>query len=144
MNRFQLLLLLVPGLALGVPRRSPHRRIPLDGSVAVSFAQDTTFAPDIIALGGTIFQGKTAGGLCFSCHGANAKGTKGIAPNLTDDTWLHGDGSFPFIVSTILTGVPKPKEAAVPMPPKGGALLSPEQVHAVAAYVYTLRMPARA
>jgi mono/diheme cytochrome c family protein len=140
MNRIQTLLLVAASaLALGVPGRSRPRVIAADGGVAVSHAQDATFAPATITLGEKIFQGKAAGGLCFSCHGPNAKGTKGIAPNLTDATWLHSDGSYPAIVSTIEAGVPKPKEAAAPMPPMGGAHLTTEQVHAVAAYVYSLR-----
>ena len=36
------------------------------------------------------------------------------------------------------TGVPKPKEHPAPMPPKGGAPLTDDQVKAVAAYVYSL------
>lgn len=62
----------------------------------------------------------------------------GLAPDLTDDKWLHGDGSYEFIVATVTTGVPKPKQAMAPMPPKGGASLTDDQVHAVAAYVYSL------
>lgn len=127
------------GVALSIATAPPSGATQFDGPVRGPIVQDTAFAPAVIALGEKIFLGKAAGGLCFSCHGTNAKGTKGIAPNLTDATWLHGDGSYAFIVSTIETGVPKPKEAAAPMPPKGGAALSPEQVHAVAAYVYSLR-----
>jgi cytochrome c oxidase cbb3-type subunit 3 len=112
---------------------------PAEDTVAVAAPQDTTFAPATVALGEKIFQGRAAGGICFSCHGANAKGTKGLAPNLTDAVWLHGDGSYSSIVSTIETGVLKPKESAAPMPPKGGGKLSTEQLHAVAAYVYSLR-----
>lgn len=100
---------------------------------------DTVFSAEVLALGEKIFHGKAAGGLCFSCHGANAKGMKKIAPDLTDATWIHGDGSYAFIVSTVEQGVPKPKDAAAPMPPKGGANLTTDQVHAVAAYVWNLR-----
>jgi mono/diheme cytochrome c family protein len=100
---------------------------------------DTTFAPEVVAMGEKIFQGKAAGGLCFTCHGANAKGIKGLAPNLTDATWLHGDGSFAFITATITQGVAKPKESAAPMPPRGGSPLTVDQVTAVGAYVWSLR-----
>ena len=100
---------------------------------------DTVFSAEVLALGEKIFLGKAGGGLCFSCHGANAKGMKKIAPDLTDATWINGDGTYPFIVSTVERGIPKPKEAAAPMPPKGGANVSPDQVHAVAAYVWNLR-----
>jgi mono/diheme cytochrome c family protein len=90
-----------------------------------------------IALGDSIFHGTAAGGTCSACHGQDAKGTA-VAPNLTDNAWLNGDGSYQFIVTTVTNGVPKPKEHPAPMPPKGGAALSDEQVKAVAGYVYSL------
>jgi mono/diheme cytochrome c family protein len=96
--------------------------------------------PKLIALGDSIFHGKVAGGTCQTCHGADAKGTA-LAPNLTDNQWLNGDGSYQFIVNTVTTGVPKPKQHPAPMPPKGGAPLTPDQVKAVAAYVYSLSHP---
>ena len=54
------------------------------------------------------------------------------------DEWLNGDGSLAFIEHTVTTGVPQPKSHPAPMPPMGGASLSPEQIKAVAAYVYSL------
>jgi hypothetical protein len=39
---------------------------------------------------------------------------------------------------TIADGVPRPKNYGSPMPPMGGAELSPSQVSAVAAYVWAL------
>ena len=74
---------------------------------------------------------------CATCHGQDAKGTA-IAPNLTDSEWLNGDGSLAFIEHTVTTGVPKPKSHPAPMPPMGGASLNPDQIKAVAAYVYSL------
>ena len=100
-------------------------------------AQDTLRTA--VALGDSIFHGKAAGGLCFTCHQANAKGLPGLAPDLTDKTWLHGDGTLPFLIGIVEKGVPKPKQAAAPMLPFGGAKLTPVQVRAVAAYVYSLR-----
>jgi mono/diheme cytochrome c family protein len=61
-----------------------------------------------------------------------------MAPNLTDSEWLNGDGSLAFIEHTVTTGVPQPKSHPAPMPPMGGASLSPDQIKAVAAYVYSL------
>jgi mono/diheme cytochrome c family protein len=92
-----------------------------------------------ITLGDSIFHGKAGGGICFTCHQNNAKGLPGLAPDLTDQKWIHGDGSMAFLVAIIEKGVPKPKEAAAPMVPFGGAKLTPAQVRAVAAYVYSLR-----
>lgn len=96
--------------------------------------------PRMIALGDSIFHGQAANGLCYTCHGANAKGTQ-LAPDLTDKTWLNGDGSYQFIVNTVTQGVPKPKQHAAPMPPMGGSQLTQEQIRAVAAYVYSLSHP---
>lgn len=95
--------------------------------------------PQEIARGDSIFRGRLAGGTCYTCHQLNAKGLPGLAPDLTDAKWLHGDGSLAFIVSTIQKGVPKPKAASAPMLPRGGTNMTDEQVRAVAAYVYSLR-----
>ncbi|MDE3052668.1 MAG: c-type cytochrome [Gemmatimonadota bacterium] len=111
-----------------------------NGPAARAAPPDTTFPPAVVALGDSVFHGRAGGGICFTCHGPNAKGTPGLAPDLTDARWLHGDGSYAFLVRTVTTGVPKPREAAAPMPPKGGATLSDLQVRAVAAYVYSLRL----
>lgn len=47
---------------------------------------------------------KKFAGTCFACHGADGKGNTALgAPNLTDDTWLHG-GSAADIRQTILFG----------------------------------------
>ena len=68
---------------------------------------------------------------------ADAKGTP-LGPDLTDDQWLWSDGSLAGIEATIAKGVPAPKEHTGVMPPMGGATLTQEQLHAVAAYVYAL------
>ena len=94
-------------------------------------------SPQQIALGDSIFHGQVGGGTCSACHGQDAKGTA-VAPDLTDSQWLNGDGSYQFIVNTITNGVPKPKQHPAPMPPKGGAPLTDDQVNAVAAYEYSL------
>jgi mono/diheme cytochrome c family protein len=94
--------------------------------------------PAMIALGDSVFHGRAGGGACFVCHGQDGKGTPGLAPNLTAGAWLHGDGSYEFLVQLIQQGVAEPKEGPAPMPPMGGAQLSPEQVRAVAAYVYSI------
>lgn len=76
-------------------------------------------------------------GLCYACHGQDAKGL--VGPNLTDDVWLHSKGSFDEIVKQIAAGVTKEQsKSGVPMPAKGGASISDEDVKAVAAYVYVL------
>lgn len=94
---------------------------------------------NLVALGDSIFHGQAAGGICYTCHGPDAKGTQ-LGPNLTDAEWLNGDGSQEFIVRTVTNGVPTPKKYPGMMPPMGQTL-TPDQVRAVAAYVYSLSRP---
>jgi len=61
-----------------------------------------------------------------------------LGPKLTHGKWLWSDGSYAGIAKTITTGVLQPKEYRSPMPPMGGAQLAPDQVSAVAAYVWGL------
>jgi hypothetical protein len=91
----------------------------------------------LIAMGDEIFHGKVGGATCYVCHGQDAKGS-GVGPNLTDSEWLNNDGTLKGIMGTIQTGVPQPKVAPAPMPPMGGASLTPDQVKAVATYVHSL------
>lgn len=102
-----------------------------------------TLSAETIALGKRIFEGRAARGICFTCHATTAKGVMGLGPDLTDKEWLHGDGSFEFIKGIVKTGVPKPKKSGAIMPPLGGSSLKPDQMHAVAAYVYSLSHAAK-
>lgn len=92
----------------------------------------------LIAKGDSIFHGLAAGGTCQACHGPGGKGGT-LAPDLTDAIWLHGDGSVAFLERIVTSGVATPKKYPAPMPPMGGAALSPSDVQAVAAYVSALR-----
>ena len=94
--------------------------------------------PAMIAKGKTIF---TSTGLCFACHGMDAKGS--VGPNLTDGTWIHGKGTYPEIVQIVTTGIPvaETKTGKGAMPPKGGSQISEDDVKAVAAYVWSLSHP---
>ena len=90
-----------------------------------------------VALGDRIFHGEAAGGTCSGCHGSDAQGGP-QAPSLVKGRWLVGDGSLKSLVETITSGVPRPQNYEVPMPPKGGVPLSVADVAAVAAYVWAL------
>ena len=92
---------------------------------------------DEVALGNRIFEGQVASAPCAGCHGTDAKGSP-LGPDLTTGKWLWGDGSLGAIAHTINAGVPQPKNYGSPMPPQGGAELSPSQVAAVAAYIWSL------
>ncbi len=95
----------------------------------------------MLALGDSIFHGKAAGGTCFTCHGTDAKGTA-LAPPLVSHKWLTGDGTYDFIQDRVTNGMPNPTPPyPAAMPPKGGAPLTPDQIKAVAAYVYSISHP---
>jgi len=81
--------------------------------------------------------GKAKFAACAACHGPDGKGNQAIgAPNLTDKVWLHGWGEQA-IVGMINSGKTNV------MPPQG-RLLTPDQVHVLAAYVWNLSQSPRA
>lgn len=91
----------------------------------------------VLSLSGRTGSGDAAAGkekfgmMCAACHGPDAKGNQMMgAPNLTDNIWLYG-GSEATIIETINGGrqgkMPSFKEQ-----------LSPEKIHVLAAYVYSL------
>lgn len=100
-------------------------------------ASASSITPQMVAEGDSIFHGQKAGGLCFSCHGPDGKGTA-TGPSLAGPTWLQSDGSYESMVRIVTNGVPTPKKFPAPMPPMGGAQLTPDQIRAVAAYEYSL------
>ena len=75
--------------------------------------------------------GKGKYAACAACHGIDGKGNAALgAPNLADDTWLHGWGEQA-IVNIINTG--KTNE----MPGQAGKLTD-AQIHVLASYVWGL------
>jgi mono/diheme cytochrome c family protein len=97
-------------------------------------AKAPVVTPALIARGDTVYHGS---GNCYACHGAKAEGL--VGPNLTDAEWIHSKGTYEDIVAQINAGVAKEKsKSGMPMPPKGGATISDEDVNAVAAYVHSL------
>jgi glucose/arabinose dehydrogenase/mono/diheme cytochrome c family protein len=91
----------------------------------------------MVALGDRVYHGQVGGASCAGCHGANATGSP-LGPDLTSGKWLWSDGSYAGIMRTIREGVPHPKQYRSLMPPMGGAQLSPEELRALAAYVWAL------
>jgi glucose/arabinose dehydrogenase len=89
------------------------------------------------SLGSQVFSGQVGGAACTGCHGSDGKGSP-LGPDLTSGKYVWGDGSLAAIKKTIAAGVPNPKNYRGPMPPMGGAQLSPEQLDAVAGYVHGL------
>jgi glucose/arabinose dehydrogenase/mono/diheme cytochrome c family protein len=94
---------------------------------------------EMVALGGRIYHGQVGEAACTGCHGDSAEGTT-LAPALKgkNKKWLWSDGSYAGIAKTITDGVPQPKEFRSPMPPMGGAQLTPDQLSALAAYIWSL------
>lgn len=81
----------------------------------------------------------TGDGFCYTCHGNQGRGMQGLGADLTDADWLHGDGSYSYIVRRVQQGVSaNASTSGVPMPPRGGARLTDAEVRAVAAYVWSL------
>jgi mono/diheme cytochrome c family protein len=98
--------------------------------------------PAMIARGDSIYHGQIANGTCSACHGPEGHGVPGLTNDLTSPKRINGDGSYVSLMQIVREGVPKPKQG-VPMPPHGGAQLTPLDIHAVAAYVYSLSHPRR-
>jgi len=90
-----------------------------------------------VALGSQVFHGQAGGAACTGCHGSDGSGSP-LGPSLSEKTFNWSDGSYTGIAKVIKDGVPQPKNFRDPMPPMGGAQLTPEQVNAVAAYVWGL------
>lgn len=79
--------------------------------------------------------GRSKFAVCAACHGADGKGNTAMGtPNLTDDIWLHGRGT-----AAIIAMVTNGKTNV--MPAHEGRL-TPEQIHVLAAYVWSLSNPA--
>ena len=69
--------------------------------------------------------------VCAACHGGDGKGNAALgAPNLTDRIWLHGWGE-----QAIIAMVNQGKTNVMPAQAR---LLTPEQIHVLTAYVWSL------
>ena len=92
---------------------------------------------EMVLLGERVYHGQVGGSACTACHGDSGQGTP-LGPSLRGKKWLWSDGSYAGIAKTITEGVSQPKRYRSPMPPMGGAQLTPDQVSALAAYVWSL------
>jgi len=107
-------------------------------AAAVGSAQDVrNVANYVLSLSGSPHdafaagQGKAKFVACAACHGPDGKGNQALgAPNLTDKVWLHGWGEDA-VIAMINNG--KTNQM-----PAHGERLSPEQIHVLAAYVWSL------
>ena len=98
---------------------------PVYAKYAAMPAAELARQPQAMAIGERLFINN-----CATCHGSDAKGSKGF-PNLTDGDWLYG-GSPEKIVETITLG------RIGTMPPMAAAVGTPVDVSNVANYVLSL------
>jgi mono/diheme cytochrome c family protein len=94
---------------------------------------------ELIARGELLFEQRAG---CAGCHGSEGRGL--IGPDLGDTDWWHADGEFSGIQRVVLSGVPAASSrTGVAMPARGGTALTDDEVRAVAAYVWSLRLAER-
>ena len=98
---------------------------PLFASFAAKPIPELALNPQAMAVGERLFANN-----CATCHGADARGSKGF-PNLTDTDWLWG-GTPERIEETITLG----RQGA--MPPLAAAVGSGQDVQNLAQYVLSL------
>ena len=78
--------------------------------------------------------GKPKFSACAACHGSKGEGNTALgAPRLNDKVWLHGRGE-----AAILAMIQNGKHNVMPAQDR---LLSPEQIHVLAGYVWGLSNP---
>lgn len=93
-------------------------------------------SPATVDSGRALYAGR---GLCYTCHGEQGRGVAELGSSLRDRQWTHVDGSYGSLVTLIREGLTAQESSrGIPMPPRGGARLTDEQVRALAAYVWVL------
>ncbi|WP_020173545.1 cytochrome-c oxidase, cbb3-type subunit III [Methyloferula stellata] len=113
-------------------------RAPFFDKIEATSLSDIQKDPDLLSV--ALIAGKSAfANNCSPCHGPSGSGRPGY-PNLEDDVWLWG-GTLDEIKQTITYGVRSGHpDAHVSDMPHFGAdnLLTPDDIQAVADYVFTL------
>jgi mono/diheme cytochrome c family protein len=126
--------LAIAGAAPAAAQTSDASASPAKPDAAAPAGGAAAYSPELVAKGDALFHGSAN---CYACHGNKAEGL--VGPNLTDAEWIHSKGSYDEIVAQINHGVTKEEsKSGIPMPPKGGATLSDDDVKAIAAYVHSL------
>jgi mono/diheme cytochrome c family protein len=93
-----------------------------------------------IAWGRALFHGSAN---CSACHGREASGSD-VAPPLTGALWLHGPGTYEWLVEQIKSGIPAHHSmSGLAMPMRGWSTMNDDDVRAVAAYVWSITHPPR-
>jgi mono/diheme cytochrome c family protein len=93
-----------------------------------------------IAWGRQLFHGSAN---CAGCHGVEGRGTD-EGPALSGALWLHGPGTYEWLVEQIKQGIPAHHTwTGEPMPMRGWSNMPDGDVRAVAAYVWSITHPPR-
>jgi mono/diheme cytochrome c family protein len=93
-----------------------------------------------IAWGKALFHGSAN---CSACHGVAGRGTSD-GPPLTGALWLHGPGTYEWLVDQIRRGIPAHQTlSGLAMPMRGWSMMNDDDVRAVAAYVWSITHPPR-
>ncbi len=124
-----------PGKKLASAAAPPEGLKKEAGAAALPVPPGST--QEMVETGSRVYHAQVGAATCTACHGADGGGTA-TGPSLVAGKWAWSDGSLNGIKKTITDGVPKPKNYRSPMPPLGGAQLTPGQVSAVSAYVWAL------
>gem|GEM_PF-1628510 len=125
-----------PVLAVAWLSACPAARAPDPGPVRADARSIDEWPPGVTAQ--TVAQGERLyRTICVACHGGAGVGSP-LGPALNDQDWIHISGEFAEIVRITTEGVPKPHQYPAPMPRMGGGNYTPEELHALGAYVYAL------
>jgi cytochrome c oxidase cbb3-type subunit 3 len=90
----------------------------------------TPARPELVQAGATRFAT-----FCVACHGVDARGNQALAaPNLADTVWLYGGDA-----ATLRVSIGQGRQGQMPA---HEALLGPDRVRLLAAYVLSLGRPA--
>lgn len=110
------------------------------GAVAQAAPRPAGVTDSSIAWGKDLFHGAAH---CAACHGQDAVGTA-HGPALTGALWLHGPGTYEWLVEQISLGIPAHETwTRKPMPARGWSRMPAADVRAVAAYVWSITHPPR-
>jgi mono/diheme cytochrome c family protein len=89
----------------------------------------------LIPRGEEIYRG---GAGCVRCHDDTGRGTS-EGPDLTDDEWLHGSGTYDEILRQVRHGISRrDARTGKPMPVGGWEPLDDDHARAVAVYVWSI------
>jgi mono/diheme cytochrome c family protein len=108
------------------------------GAQVVPRQRPAEITDSAIAWGDALFHGSAN---CSRCHGAWGRGSE-YGPALTDAIWLHGPGTFEWLVRAVNHGIPENwSVSGIPMPSRGAEPMPEGDVRAVAAYVWSISHP---